>query len=95
MNLPIVLIYFYFRKEKKNLPPGEPRKQCLGEVLQGKSEFKRSTELIYYSFWNLMENFIFALYYISKVNMWSGCCCKTIPPAWPLRKDLFCAASLL
>ena len=68
VNLPIVLIYFYFILKKNiyilwwyilYIPPGEPRKHRVGEVLQGRSKFKRSnvsTATLF--FWNLLDNLI-------------------------------------
>ena len=41
MNLPGVIIYFYFEKKVLIQPPGEPREHYLCDVLQGREKSKR------------------------------------------------------
>ena len=40
VNLPLVYIYKFRKKETKIQPPGEPREHRLGEALQGTSKSK-------------------------------------------------------
>ena len=56
MNLPLVFIYKFRKKEIQIQPPGEPREHRLGEVLQGRWKSKCNIIL---SFFSLNLSFIF------------------------------------
>ena len=47
MNIPLVFLYKFRKKEIQLKPQGEPREHHLGEVLQGRSKFKFNITLSY------------------------------------------------
>ena len=50
MNLPLVFIYNFCKKEIEIQPPGDPLEHRLGKVLQGKNKSKLNIILSFFPF---------------------------------------------